>query len=234
VTDSPEQLISIIVPVFNEAGTVAAVIDRLLAIDLPAPREIIVINDGSSDRTRKVLDARPATPGLTVVHVEQNRGKGHAVRLGITRARGTVVAIQDADLELDPAQLASLVAPIVSGVAEVVYGSRFLAGRPDAPLMTLAGNQALTAITNLLFGSSLTDMETCYKVMRGDVARGLTLSANRFDIEPEITARLLLGGHDIVEHPVRFEARSRSAGKKMRWRDGWMALRVLVEQRWRG
>jgi hypothetical protein len=100
--------------------------------------------------------------------------------------------------------------------------------------MTVAGNRVLTMITNQLFGSSLTDMETCYKVMRGDVARALTLTANRFEIEPEITARLLLAGHRIVERPVRFEARSRAAGKKMRWRDGWMALRVLISQRWRG
>ena len=227
-------LISIIVPVFNEAGTVAAVIDRLLAIDLPAPREIIVINDGSSDGTREVLDALPQTPHLTIVHADGNRGKGHAVRLGLSRAGGTVIAIQDADLELDPAQLASLVGPILNGEAEVVYGSRFLGGRPDAPMMTLAGNRALTWVTNLLFGSSLTDMETCYKVMRGDIARRLRLSADRFDIEPEITARLLLGGHTIVERPVHFEARSRAAGKKMRWRDGWMALRVLATQRWRG
>jgi glycosyltransferase involved in cell wall biosynthesis len=234
VADHPNALISIIVPVFNEAGTVAAVIDRLLAIDLPARREIIVVNDGSSDRTREVLDALPAAAGVEIVHVEPNRGKGHAVRIGLSRARGTVIAIQDADLELDPAQIATLVTPILEGRADVVYGSRFLGGRPDAPMMTLAGNRALTAVTNLLFGSSLTDMETCYKVMRGDIARALPLTADRFDIEPEITARLLLGGYRIVELPVRFEARSRAAGKKMRWRDGWMALRVLAAQRWRG
>jgi glycosyltransferase involved in cell wall biosynthesis len=227
-------LISIIVPVFNEAATVAAVIERLLAIDLPAPREIIVINDGSSDGTRGVLEAIPPAAGLAIVHADGNRGKGHAVRLGLSRARGTVIAIQDADLELDPAQLARLVAPILDGEAEVVYGSRFLGGRPDAPMMTLAGNRLLTWVTNLLFGSTLTDMETCYKVMRGDIARGLRLTADRFDIEPEITARLLLGGHTIVERPVHFAARSRAAGKKMRWRDGWMALRVLAAQRWRG
>ena len=231
MTDSSNALISIIVPVFNEAGTVAAVVDRLLSIDLPAPREIIVVNDGSSDRTREVLDALPRLPQVAIVHVEQNRGKGHAVRLGLSRARGTVIAIQDADLELDPAQIATLVTPVLDGRADVVYGSRFLGGRPDAPMMTLAGNRALTTLTNLLFGSSLTDMETCYKVMRGDIARGLRLTADRFDIEPEITARLLMGGHRIVELPVRFEARSRAAGKKMRWRDGWMALRMLAARR---
>lgn len=227
-------LISIIVPVFNEAGTVAAVIDRLLAIELPAPREIIVVNDGSTDGTRAALDGLPPTSLVTFIHADRNRGKGHAVRLGLGRARGTVIAIQDADLELDPAQLAMLAAPVLNGEATVIYGSRFLSADIGAPFMTIAGNRLLTTITNILFGSSLTDMETCYKVMRGDVARGLTLSADRFDIEPEITARLLLAGHRIVERPVRFEARSRAAGKKMRWRDGWMALRVLLTQRLRG
>lgn len=227
-------LISVIVPVFNEARTVAAVVDRLLAIDLPAPREIIVVNDGSTDGTRGVLDALPAHPAVTIVHADRNRGKGHAVRLGMARTRGSVVAIQDADLELDPAQLGALVTPVLNGEAAVIYGSRFLGGHPEAPFMTIAGNRLLTAVTNLLYGSSLTDMETCYKVMRGDVARGLALSANRFDIEPEITARLLVGGHTIVERPVRFEPRSKSAGKKMRWRDGWMALRVLLSRRFGG
>ena len=143
-----------------------------------------------------------------------------------------MIAIQDADLELDPAQLPDLVGPVLRGEAEVVYGSRFL-GPTSAPFMTVAGNRMLTPLTNALFGSSLTDMETCYKVMRGDIARSLTLSADRFDIEPEITARLLRGGHRIMERPVSFAARSRSAGKKMRWRDGWMALRVLVVERLR-
>ena len=224
-------LISIIVPVFNEARTVAAVIQRLLTIELPAAREIIIVNDGSSDGTRAVLDGLPPDPVVTIVHSDRNRGKGHSVRLGIARTRGTVVAIQDADLELDPAQLGALVTPVLHGEAPVIYGSRFLDGDPGAPFMTIAGNRVLTAVTNILYGSSLTDMETCYKVMRGDIARGLALSANRFDIEPEITARLLLGGHRIAERPVRFEPRSKSAGKKMRWRDGWMALRVLLSRR---
>ena len=188
--DSPA-LISIVVPVFNEQSTVAAVIARLLEIDLPAPREIIIVNDGSSDGTRAALDALPGTASVTVIHSERNRGKGHAIRQGFARARGTVLAIQDADLELDPAQLASLVTPILEGSSEVIYGSRFLASRPAAPWPTILANRALTAFTNLVFGSSITDMETCYKIMRADVVRGLELTADRFDIEPEITAKLL-------------------------------------------
>ncbi len=229
---SEQPLVSIIVPVFNEAKTVSIVIERLLNIDLPSPREIIVVNDGSTDGTRAALERIAPNSAVSIIHSDRNRGKGHAVRTGLTRSRGTVVAIQDADLELDPAQLTDLVSPVLGGEADVIYGSRFLSPT-DAPLMTVAGNKLLTALTNVLFGSSLTDMETCYKVMRGDIARSLTLSADRFDIEPEITARLLRGGHRIAERPVRFAARSRSAGKKMRWRDGWMALRVLVTERLR-
>lgn len=230
---APAPLVSIIVPVFNEAATVAAVVERLRMIDLSADREIIVVNDGSTDGTRSALDRISAAPDVHVIHADRNRGKGHAVRLGLARARGSVIAIQDADLELDPAQLPDLVTPVLRGETDVIYGSRFLLP-VKAPFMTIAGNRLLTGITNLLFGSSLTDMETCYKVINGDVARGLPLAANRFEIEPEITARLLLGGHRIVERPVRFDARSRTAGKKMRWRDGWMALRVLLAQRLRG
>jgi glycosyltransferase involved in cell wall biosynthesis len=224
-------LISIIVPVYNEAGTVAAVIRRLLSVDLPADREIIVVNDGSSDGTREALAALPADPRVRIIHVTSNGGKGAAIRRGLADARGDVVAIQDADFELDPAELADLVAPVLAGEASVVYGSRFLNGRPDAPFMTVVGNRLLTATTNILYGSRITDMETCYKVMRSDVARSLQLQANRFDIEPEITAKVLLHGHRIAERPVSFKARPKSAGKKIRWRDGVHALRVLVAHR---
>ena len=224
--------VSLVVPVYNEVGTVATVVERLREIPLPIDREIIVVNDGSTDGTRELLDGLAAAdPALTVVHSQENRGKGHAVRVALARARGTIVAIQDADLELDPAQIASLVAPILNGETKVVYGSRFLAGRPAAPALTIAANRTLTWITNLIYRSSLTDMETCYKVMRLDVARSLSLTADRFDIEPEITAKLLRAGHRIVERPVTFSPRSNAAGKKLRWRDGVMALQALWRHR---
>jgi glycosyltransferase involved in cell wall biosynthesis len=241
-------LLSIIVPVYNEVRTVRSVIDRLIAIDLPVAREIIVVNDGSTDGTRDVLNgirdsgfgvrepgagSRQPVATVRIFHVEQNAGKGAAIRRGFNEAGGTVVAIQDADLELDPQQLSTLVAPILRGEADVVYGSRFLAGRPAAPWITIAANRTLTAATNVLFGSSITDMETCYKIMRTNVARSLQLDANRFDIEPQITARVLRRGHRIHELPVKFEPRSRAQGKKIGWRDGVRALQVLVKERFR-
>jgi dolichol-phosphate mannosyltransferase len=224
-------LISIVVPVYNEARTVAAVIERLIAIDLPAPREILVVNDGSTDGTREILDRITERPELRIIHAEKNGGKGSAIRIGFNRATGSVVAIQDADLELDPAQIADLVKPILDGKTRVVYGSRFLAGRPDAPWLSIFANQVLTGTTNVLFGGRLTDMETCYKVMTADIARSLNLESNRFDIEPEITAKLLRAGHSILELPIRFEPRSRAQGKKIGWKDGVRAIQVLLKYR---
>ena len=231
---APPERLSIIVPVYNEVATSRAVIDRLLAVALPLPREIIVVNDGSTDGTVEVLDAA-VSEGLPiiVVHAPQNAGKGSAIRRGFHHASGTIVAIQDADLELDPAQLGALVRPILDGEAVVVYGSRFLRGRSNAPIVSFAANRLLTTLTNLLFGSALTDMETCYKVMRRDVAHSLELTAQRFDIEPQITARLLRRGHRIYEVPVRFDPRSRAQGKKIGWRDGVRALQVLIAERLR-
>jgi glycosyltransferase involved in cell wall biosynthesis len=228
----PPDLLTIVVPVFNEEATVGAVIERLMALEFPVDREVLVVNDGSTDGTRAVLDALPPDASLRVVHAPVNGGKGRAIRTGFEQARGTIVAIQDADLELDPADLATLVGPILSRETGVVYGSRFLNGHPGAPWLTIAANRFLTGLTNVLYGSELTDMETCYKVMRADIARALALEANRFDIEPEITAKLLRAGHSIVERPVRFEPRSRAQGKKIGWRDGVKAVGVLVRHRW--
>ena len=231
--DSPE-LLSIIVPVYNEVRTVRAVLDRLVSIDLPLPREILVVDDGSTDGTGDLLSAAERDGlQITLIRSAQNGGKGSALRKGLARARGTIVAIQDADLELDPVQLGALVQPIVAGATRVVYGSRFLNGHARGPWLSTAANRFLTGVTNVLYGASLTDMETCYKIMRTDVARSLQLEADRFDIEPQITARLLRAGHRVTELPVRFEARTRQQGKKIGWRDGLKALNVLVAERFR-
>lgn len=224
--------LSIVVPVYNEAATVESVIRRLLDVELPVEREIIVVNDGSQDDTRRVLDGLAGlSDRIQFLHVDRNRGKGHAIRLGFSRARGTIVVIQDADLELDPAQLASLVEPIVQGRTDVVFGSRFLDPSPGVPLKTIVANKSLTALANLLYRSSLSDLETCYKVMRVEVAQGLALSADRFDIDPEIGARLLLQGHQILEVPIKFQPRSRAAGKKIGWKDFFAAIRTLLKHR---
>ena len=232
--ESASELISIIVPVYNESGTVKQVIERLLQIPLPAAREIIVVNDGSTDGTREVLDGLAPVEGvLSIVHAAANGGKGSALRTGLARARGTIVAIQDADLELDPVQLGSLVQPILEGEADVVYGSRFLEGRPAGPWLSIAANRGLTWLTNVLYRGHLTDMETCYKIMATPVARSLALESNRFDIEPEITAKLLRQRRRIVERPVRFDPRNRASGKKIGWRDGFHAVGVLLKYRFR-
>ena len=229
---SSSELITIVVPVYNEARTVRQVIDRLLEIPLPAPREIIVVNDGSTDGTREVLDGIAPVDGvLSIVHANVNAGKGSAIRVGFSQARGTIVAIQDADLELDPVQLAGLVQPILDGEADVVYGSRFLVGRPPGPWLSVAANRGLTWFTNVLFRGNLTDMETCYKIMAAPVARSLRLESNRFDIEPEITAKLLRQRRRIVERPVVFDPRNRASGKKIGWRDGVHAIAVLLKYR---
>jgi glycosyltransferase involved in cell wall biosynthesis len=227
-----EPLLSIIVPVYNEEATISAVLTRLLTIELPVAREIVAVNDGSRDGTAAMLDAAAlANPLVRVIHLERNGGKGLALRTGLAHAAGTIVAIQDADLELDPVQLGALVQPVLRGEADAVYGSRFMRGASHVPVTTRLGNATVTLLTNVLYGTKLTDMETCYKIMRGDLARGLKLQANGFEIEPEITVMLLRKRARIVELPVSFSPRSRAAGKKIRWRDGWHAIEMLLRHR---
>ena len=229
---TPTPLLSVIVPVYNEASTVKQVVDRLREVPLPLDREIIVVDDGSTDGTGEVLRGfEGIDPGLVIVRATRNGGKGAAVRLGLTRSRGTIIAIQDADLELDPAELRALVQPVLEGRAAVVYGSRFLNGRPDAPFATIAGNRFLTSVTNVLYGASLTDMETCYKIMAADLARSLDLTSNSFDLEPENHRQA-----PAPRHPHRRAARAVRAAfegrrQEIRWRHGFTALAVLVRER---
>lgn len=223
-----------IIPVYNEEQTIDEVIDRVAAVDLGGiEKEIVIANDGSTDGTRRIIDGRRWPSGLPVhvYHSPINLGKGAAVRLGLAVATGDVLLVQDADLELDPAEYSRLLVPLLEGRADVVYGSRFLAPTARVPGRTRAANRCLTTLTNLLFGGRLTDMETAYKVMRREALAGLRLRAVGFDIEPELTARLLLAGRRIVEVPISYNPRRIDEGKKMRWIDGVDAIYTLLKCR---
>lgn len=224
--------VSVVVPVYNEAGTVEEVVRRICSLDLDL--EVILVDDASRDGTAEALErARARHPRVApVVRHAHNRGKGAAVRSGLAVATGQVVVIQDADLELDPEQIVDLVTPIRAGVADVVYGSRFLGGAGRGPWLGYLANRALTGLTNLLFGLGITDMETCYKAFRSELVARLRLTAERFDIEPELTAELARVAGHIHEVPVRYRPRTRREGKKIGWRDGWQAVRMLV-RKWR-
>jgi glycosyltransferase involved in cell wall biosynthesis len=230
-SDRPD--LTVIVPAFNEARTIAAILDRVDAV--PVDKEIVVVDDGSTDGTRAILadlEARWAASGhtspLRVVLQPENRGKGAALHTGIAEARGRVILVQDADLEYDPADYPKLVAPVLAGEADAVYGSRWL----EAPLRVrfgwhATGNRVLTATSNALTGLALTDMETCYKAIRAEVLKSLPLREARFGFEPEVTAHLARLGLRIAEVPIAYRGRSWDEGKKIGWRDGVEAFRVM-------
>ena len=223
--------LSVVIPVCNEESTIAAVIDRVHTVALPIEREVIVVNDGSRDGTAdRVAAARVRYPALVAIELSQNAGKGAAIAAGVAQATGDIVVVQDADLEVDPAEHARLLQPILDEGADVVYGSRFL-GRPIA--MTIGGlaNRMLTLLTNVLYGARITDMETAHKMMRRPVFDRLRLECRRFDFEPEITAKLLRCGYRIRELPIAYSPRSRAEGKKIKWQDGLVAVRVLFRCR---
>jgi glycosyltransferase involved in cell wall biosynthesis len=227
----PPAKLSVIVPVYNEATTVGEVIDRVAEVPLALEREIIVVDDGSTDRSLELVRSRG--PKVRFVHEGRvNQGKGTAVRIGLTYATGEELAIlQDADLELDPLEYARLLAPILRGEADAVFGSRFLRQAAGIRAKTRLQNRALALLTNALFGSRLTDVTTAYRVLRVDVMRGIRLESRRFEIESEITAKLLRLGMRIVEVPIGYRPRTAAEGKKIRWRDGVAAALALV--RWR-
>ena len=226
--------LSVIIPVYNEEQTIREVLERVASVDLGGiEMEIIIANDGSTDGTRRAIDERNLPPLLPVhvYHSPINLGKGAAVRMGLAFATGDVLLIQDADLELDPAEYTQLLAPILEGRADVVYGSRFLAPTARVSMKTRTANRFLTMLTNVLFGGHLTDMETAYKVMRKGALEGLRLRSVGFDIEPELTARLLRAGRRIVEVPISYNPRTSDEGKKMRWIDGVDAVYSLLKCR---
>ena len=230
--------LSIVIPVYNEEGTLAPLLDRVLAADVGIEREMIIVDDGSTDRSAAIIDgwcARHAgEPGPAVVVQHQgNAGKGSAVRVGIARSSGSVVIVQDADLEYDPAEHGVCIEPILSGRTLVVYGSRrrSLANRSHSSLAFHVGGILVTWWMNLLYGARLTDEPTCYKAFAGDLIRALPLEGDGFEWEPEVTAKLLRLGFRIEEVPISYHPRKTTEGKKINWRDGVLAL--WTAWRWR-
>jgi GT2 family glycosyltransferase len=233
--------LSIVIPVRNERATIAKLIERVRAVDCGMAKEIIVVDGASTDGTRETLEHLHAQRGgpqigprdeLVLVLEDMARGKGRAVRTGFERASGDIVMVQDADLELDPGEIPRLLAPIVAGETDVVFGSRFRGrGRGSTPWVGYAGNFGLTWATNVLFFKHLTDILTCYKVMRSGIARSLDLRCNGFDLDAEITCRLLRDGHRIIEVPVTYNPRSADEGKKLSPSVGWSVLGAIVRTR---
>ncbi len=229
--------LSVVIPVYNEQATICEVIDRVRGVDLgPVEKEIIVSDDGSTDgSSQMVAEYAKNCPELVAIHTSPiNLGKGAAVRLGMTYATGDIVIIQDADLELDPNEYRCIITPIIAGQSDVVYGSRFLAKSKGIPLCTRLANRFLTMLTNVLYGSHLTDMETAYKAFRREVLERLRLRCVRFDFEPEITCRLLEAGYQIHEVPVSYSPRTEKEGKKLCVIDGIEAIYTLLRCRFSG
>jgi glycosyltransferase involved in cell wall biosynthesis len=226
--------LSIIIPVYNEVRTISEVVERVRSVDIgPIEKEIIIANDGSSDGTRDAIDAShwSGDPRIRTYDNPINVGKGAAVRIGLKYATGDIILIQDADLELDPEEYGGLLAPLLAGRSDVVYGSRFLKPTGRISFRARVGNRLLTWLTNLLFRARLTDMETAYKVFRRESLDGIRLRCVGFDFEPELTAKFLRAGRRIVEVPVRYNPRRIDEGKKIRWTDGIDAAYALVKCR---
>lgn len=219
--------LSVVVPVFNELRTVERLLKRIR--EVPLRLEVIVIDDGSTDGTQDLLPDLKGTLIDTLVLHEQNRGKGAALRTGFEHATGDVVVVQDADMEYDPREFPLLLAPILSGRADAVYGSRFLGGAHRVLFFWhYVGNRFLTLLSNMFTDLNLTDMETCYKMVRRELLHALPLTANRFGIEPELTARLAQAGARIYELPISYDGRSYADGKKIGWKDGVSALWYIL------
>ena len=235
-TTPPPKLrkLSIVVPVYNERNTLVEIVRRMRAVELPdsIEREIIIVDDGSDDGTRDVLKQLGDSTVRVILH-EKNQGKGAAVRTGFAHAVGEYVLVQDADLEYDPEDWPRLLNPVMRGRARVVYGSRFTGERRNMLFLHWIGNRFLSLVTNVLYNTTLSDMETCYKLIDRNLLNEMSLSANKFDFEPEITAKLLRRGVRIYEVPISYAGREFDEGKKITWHDGFGALWTLVKYRFK-
>ena len=230
--------LSIIIPVYNEKKTISKILDKISDVNVGVKKEIVIIDDGSTDNSKliieKYLERKKKEKNLEFKFIsKKNCGKGSAVRKGIELSSGDIITVQDADLEYNPEDYKKLIKPIIDGKERVVYGSRFLMRHKPMYKLYFLGNKFLTFLTKILFNSKITDMETCYKVFRKDVIKNIQLKANHFDIEPEVTAKVLKRGIKIKEIPISYSPRSIDEGKKINWKDGLQAIWTLVYWRFK-
>ncbi len=224
-----DPLLSVVMPVYNERNTLEEIVARVLAV--PVRVELVAVDDASTDGSRELLERLARERGFRVYRQEKNQGKGAAVRRGIAEATGDIIVVQDADLEYSPEEYPELIELIVKGKADAVFGSRFI-GRHRCHLFThYLANLFLNLVTNLLYNTTMTDMETCFKAVRSELLKSLDLRSNRFGIEPEITAKLFKRGARVYEVPITYDGRDYSEGKKITWKDGFPALWTLVKYR---
>lgn len=229
--------LSIIIPVYNEINTLESILDKVKEVDfLSLEKEIIMVDDASKDGTRELLkkiEEEDTQNRYKIYYHAKNMGKGAAIRTALSYATGDIIIIQDADLEYDPQDYVDLIKLIMDNKADVVYGSRLSGGKPSRSFkfMHLIGNKFLTLLTNILYDTTLTDMETCYKAFRSDVIKNITIKSNRFDFEPEITAKVLKRKYHLYEAPISYYGRDYQEGKKITWLDGFGAIAALVKYR---